>query len=227
MIIGIAGRKRSGKDSIAAALVKDHGFVRIAFADALKDFIAQVFGWSRENMDADAWRNGIVLRAANADPLTGQQLMQHIGNAGRQLFGENFWIERLNFSFFSCQGHNPQEKPPPRNYVISDVHFWNEVNVLRAWGGLLIRTNRVDRQLRHDWKDAAARCCYIIRADDAPPIYCNLPKASHPSHYSGDLCSSETTLPDSSSLYNFEIESSSGEEAAAKAIAALKEQEYV
>ncbi len=35
-LIGISGRKRSGKDTLASRLISEHGFTRVAFADPLK-----------------------------------------------------------------------------------------------------------------------------------------------------------------------------------------------
>lgn len=36
-VIAISGYKPSGKDTSAEILVKDHNFMRVAFADVLKD----------------------------------------------------------------------------------------------------------------------------------------------------------------------------------------------
>ena len=43
MIVGICGLIGSGKDTIADHLVKDHNFVKISFADKLKDTVATLF----------------------------------------------------------------------------------------------------------------------------------------------------------------------------------------
>ena len=45
-IIGITGRKFSGKDTSGEFLVKNFGYERIAFADALKEGIKLIFGFS-------------------------------------------------------------------------------------------------------------------------------------------------------------------------------------
>jgi hypothetical protein len=50
MIIGITGKAGSGKDTVADILVKDHGFVRIGFADVMKRFCAEVFGFTDEQL---------------------------------------------------------------------------------------------------------------------------------------------------------------------------------
>lgn len=43
MIIGLSGRFCSGKDLVAAILREDYGFVRVAFADKLKEICTDLF----------------------------------------------------------------------------------------------------------------------------------------------------------------------------------------
>ena len=61
MIIGICGLIGSGKDTIADYLVNDHNFVKLSFADKLKDSVAEMFDWDRNLLDGKtdesrAWR---------------------------------------------------------------------------------------------------------------------------------------------------------------------------
>ena len=51
MIVGICGLIGSGKDTIADHLVQDHNFVKISFADKLKDTVATLFDWDRTLLD--------------------------------------------------------------------------------------------------------------------------------------------------------------------------------
>lgn len=51
MIIAFAGKKGSGKDESAIALIDRHKFIRIGLADKLKDITAKVLGISRIDMD--------------------------------------------------------------------------------------------------------------------------------------------------------------------------------
>lgn len=51
-VIGIAGLARSGKSTAAAHLVKNHGFVRVRFADPLKA-MARALGLNEEEVDGD------------------------------------------------------------------------------------------------------------------------------------------------------------------------------
>lgn len=50
-VIALSGFKKSGKDVAADYLVKHFGFRREAFADILKDMVAEEYGVSREHMD--------------------------------------------------------------------------------------------------------------------------------------------------------------------------------
>ena len=51
MIIGICGLIGSGKDTIADFLVQQHKFVKISFADKLKDAVAEMFDWPRAMLE--------------------------------------------------------------------------------------------------------------------------------------------------------------------------------
>ena len=42
--VGISGKMRSGKDTIAEYMVRNHGFVRVALADRLKELACEMFG---------------------------------------------------------------------------------------------------------------------------------------------------------------------------------------
>ena len=49
MVIGICGLISSGKDTIADYLIKEHNFVKISFADKLKDNLADTLKKSLAN----------------------------------------------------------------------------------------------------------------------------------------------------------------------------------
>lgn len=50
-VIAISGWKRSGKDTAAERLIKQHNFVRVAFADPLKNMVAEEYKIPREYCD--------------------------------------------------------------------------------------------------------------------------------------------------------------------------------
>lgn len=60
-VIAISGYKRSGKDTSAEILVKDHGFKRVAFADVLKDMVAKEYGIPREHCDDPKFKEAPIV----------------------------------------------------------------------------------------------------------------------------------------------------------------------
>src|SRR4051812_5088987 len=57
MIIGLTGSKGSGKDTIAAYLIKEYRFERRAFADPMKKSVAALFDippWEVDNFKLDS-----------------------------------------------------------------------------------------------------------------------------------------------------------------------------
>lgn len=73
MIVGLAGYAQAGKDATGEILVRDHGFERRAFADALKE-IALAIGWNGIKDDA------------------GRQLLQNLGLAVRTNLHPDAWV---------------------------------------------------------------------------------------------------------------------------------------
>lgn len=50
MIVGINGKSRSGKDTVADMMCKEFGFVKVSLADPMKRACAEWFGWSEETL---------------------------------------------------------------------------------------------------------------------------------------------------------------------------------
>jgi hypothetical protein len=140
MIVGIIGLIASGKSTIANILVEDYGFVKVSFADSLKDAVAAIFGWDRELLQGDTeesriWREQVdqywsdVMQHA----VTPRWVLQHIGtDVMREHFHKNIWVHSLMKKL----------NDPSKNYVISDVRFQNEVAVILANRGQIWEIQR-------------------------------------------------------------------------------------
>ena len=50
MIIGISGKKRSGKDTISDYLIQEYKFIKYGFADPIKDIAKIIFGFTEEQL---------------------------------------------------------------------------------------------------------------------------------------------------------------------------------
>lgn len=60
-VIGISGWKRSGKDTAADILVKDHNFMRVSFADPLKELVAKEYNIPLEHCYSDEHKEAPIL----------------------------------------------------------------------------------------------------------------------------------------------------------------------
>lgn len=118
MIIGISGKAEAGKDTIGDFLVRTHGFHRVASANALKRIATNIFGW-----------DGIKDQK-------GRQFLQELGCAVRN-YRPTYWIDQ------ALQEIQRQESSfGNKNFVITDVRFKNEAELIRKSGGQLWRVNR-------------------------------------------------------------------------------------
>jgi hypothetical protein len=134
MIIGICGLIGSGKDTIADYLTKDHNFVKISFADKLKDAVAEMFNWDRELLDGktDASR----LWREQEDPfwtkelgksVTPRYVLQVFGTeCMRGGFYDGIWVSLVKKKLL---------ENPKINWVIPDVRFENEANMIKEVNG--------------------------------------------------------------------------------------------
>lgn len=139
MLIGVVGFAGSGKGTIGDILTRDYQFVRLSFADALKDAVSVIFGWDRKMLEGDTkesreWREMV-------DPwwsdkfgynVTPRLMLQKMGTeAGREVFHDEIWIHTV------AKRMNDHE-----HVVIPDVRFANEIDFIRKSGGFIVQVNR-------------------------------------------------------------------------------------
>jgi hypothetical protein len=157
MIIGVSGQAGAGKDTVGSILVRDHGFVSIAFADPMKRFCAQLFDWDEErlwgaserrNEPDPRYRSEVVPEGLNA-----RRALQLLGTeVGRNCY-PGVWVEyalRLakeldgaaGVGYDRAKGVFPSAAPPIKGVVITDVRFRNELEAVRAIGGEIWRVTR-------------------------------------------------------------------------------------
>ena len=132
-IIGLSGYARSGKDTVAAILVEQYGYKRIAFADIMKEALYNLnclvdpleYKRVKDVVINDDWES-----AKQYDEI--RFLLQNLGTeVGRKLFGENFWVEA---AFGDTQ--------PADKVVFSDCRFPNEAKIVQANSGSVWRMDR-------------------------------------------------------------------------------------
>lgn len=138
-VIGFTGYAQSGKDTAAGFLI-EQGWTRLSFADALRDSLyalnplvpmplpEEPHHWARVKDIVD-W---IGYERAKVEYPEIRQLLQRFGtDVGRALYGETFWVDRVK----SQIKHGGK-------YVISDVRFGNEADMVHSFGGKVWRIKR-------------------------------------------------------------------------------------
>lgn len=129
MVITLSGEAGSGKSAIAQYLVREHGFVELNFAKALKEYVgrgvfdlceAQLYGHLKEVVDPRYKKSP-------------REILQDAGTKMREIF-PYIWIETV-LKEIRTAGYVTD------NLVISDARYLNELWVARdrGWGTWLIR----------------------------------------------------------------------------------------
>lgn len=144
MIVGLMGYAQVGKDTVAKTLVEEHGFTRIAFADALRDCVYAL------NPIVQAWagmhpEHGLVPLTVTVQNLVNvhgwdkakqnpevRRLLQVMGTeVGRDIIAPNVWVD-IAMRKVHATGR----------YVFTDVRFPNESTAIARERGTLVRVRR-------------------------------------------------------------------------------------
>lgn len=131
MIIGLSGKARVGKGEVACRLVSGHGFIEVAFADALKKACRDIFGltWGQlygadKDLTDSFWED------------TPRNILQKVGTEClRRGYRDDVWVKALE---------RDVQANPHVDFVVSDCRFANELEAVKSWGGKLVRIERPD-----------------------------------------------------------------------------------
>ncbi|MEY2655582.1 MAG: hypothetical protein RLZZ524_2610 [Pseudomonadota bacterium] len=154
-LIGLTGQAGAGKDSCAEAL-EFCGFQRLAFADALRHEISQAFGID-PRMLTDRATKETPLQALSLsrcgdpfflhwavyycghslyEPRSPRWLMQRWGTEYRRRHDPSYWSRQVHnlLTELISQGR--------RRFVVTDVRYTSEEEMLLAFGALILRVIR-------------------------------------------------------------------------------------
>jgi hypothetical protein len=149
-IIGLVGLIGSGKGTVADYLVNKHKFRNISFANHLKDAVSAVFSWPRNLLEGDTeysrqWRDEVDewwSERLNIPNLTPRWVLQYLGtDVLRKNFHDDIWIASLEYQLLG---------EAQTNFVISDVRFPNEIEMIKKLGGEIWH---VQRGKMPEWAD--------------------------------------------------------------------------
>lgn len=121
-VIGISGRKQSGKDFAyqilnANLMSQDVAVNRYAFADEVKRFAAKYFGYPNNEEQKEQFRF----------------VLQGIGQMFREEVDKNFWVDRV-LDQIAKDNVDFTAKGVKHISIITDVRYKNEVEAVKAIG---------------------------------------------------------------------------------------------
>lgn len=137
IIIGLAGRKRSGKDTVGM-MIRDSrpGWVVSAFASKLKEIVKDVYDFSDEQIHG-ALKEVPDLRYPRPDGtcLTPREAMEQLGTQWGRARYPDTWLDlgMRTAKMFMDRGNN---------FVFTDCRFVNEAKAIIAVGGEVWRIHR-------------------------------------------------------------------------------------
>lgn len=195
MLVGVSGLIGAGKDTFSDFLVSDHGFTKASFAGTLKDATSAIFGWDREMLEGSTpwareerdkidewWADRLDM-----PNLTPRKVLQQMGTEIlREGFHQNLWISSLENKIINNPG----------NYVISDMRFPNEVDMVKRLGGTTVSIQRGELP---DWWNIAQK--RFSEPDKAVVYAKRLDEAGiHASEYSWAGCHFDWRIPNNESI---------------------------
>lgn len=137
-VVGITGTLNSGKD-VAATAFTDRGYVRLSFADPLKDVVHRIFKIPTEILWGDSSKRDTRTR----------KILQELGTDFARRYDADVWVKR---TMERIRALGERETDPlglldftyaPAKVVVPDVRFPNEAQALREeFDATLIRVYR-------------------------------------------------------------------------------------
>ena len=164
MIIAIAGVKGSGKTTASEVFI-NRGFILINFADMLKEYLMENYGFSYEEMYDPSLKE--VPDARGRIP---RQFMQEHADIIKKKCGDSVFVDHV----VSVIQKNPG------NYIIGDLRYHSEFDKLAHAGAVFIYIDRkVDENhlsnhsSEQEVKELRKKCNHMIKNDGSRAGFLN------------------------------------------------------
>lgn len=128
-LVGLTGYARSGKDTVADYLVREHGFVKHSFAAPIREFVARILGMTLAELETN---KEVEVPWLGTTP---RKMMQTAGTEWGRNIDPALWIK-------SAMRRVNVDLRLGRSVVITDVRFDNEAEALTKAGGRIVRLTR-------------------------------------------------------------------------------------
>lgn len=153
--VGVMG---SGKDFQCQKLIEEEGYIKLAFADCLRDMVWKMLDWKpATNEEYDLFKKGLY-SVPRYGKLNGRLLLQRIGETMRQI-DPDFWVKQMqkNIETAISSGYS--------KICISDARYVNELRLLQSYSWKAIvdirfcdyHSDRYDDKNKHESELLAQR----------------------------------------------------------------------
>lgn len=138
-ILGLCGLAGSGKDTAAEALVDD-GWVRVAFADAIREGLLAIDPIVGSGADCVCWRISDYVESggwdgAKRNPEVRFLLQRYGTEGGREVHGDDCWLNIGRRKIVEALAAG-------KCVVVTDVRFANEAELIHELGGQVVKVLR-------------------------------------------------------------------------------------
>lgn len=137
MIIGLSGYAQVGKDTVANYLVDNYGFVKVSFADPIREALLKLNPHVSDYPGLPNVKLSWIVKHSGWEEVKQsspyvRSLLQRMGTeVGREMFGKDFWV---NQGLLRAREHE--------NVVFADVRFPNEADAIIEHGGYVWRVEK-------------------------------------------------------------------------------------
>jgi hypothetical protein len=169
--ICLYGNLETGKTTTAKYLRDKYGYEIHSFASGVREMSCEVLATMTGMSIEDCWEKYFTLDYGHykrANIISGdlklpghRQFLQGIGNAARNIIGENVWVEAMN-NKLKKQGFTEEDK----SFVIDDCRYPNEAATMQfAWEALVIYLERPGSDKEHpsEW------CAKYVESGEVKP----------------------------------------------------------
>lgn len=137
LVIGFAGRKRAGK-STAAEHLANLGFLKLSFADPIREMVAFLLRSLNYEFSLDWLFNAGKETAVHPVGRSTRYLMQTLGTEwGRELINPRLWVMVAQSRIDALS-----QSDPCLSLVFDDVRFEDEAAMIRDMGGVIVHVDR-------------------------------------------------------------------------------------
>lgn len=136
-IVGIAGKKRSGKDTLCSMMQTYHPYQQIAFAGALYNCMLAMDPWVRAEpgfQRLSALHEEFGYEACKDMFPDVREYMKKLGTEGvREHIGPTTWLDVVVRKI---------KASPTTSFIVTDVRFDNEAQAIQELGGMVVKLER-------------------------------------------------------------------------------------